>query len=102
MATTDAEEKLVQWKMYQSIYWFRRGYINMAEALAQFSYWSGLTPEASRLLFDLNRKSMTLADLAAFKYRPRLDPAIFTPRVQSPGKLRPRRKRARAADGSCT
>lgn len=98
MAEADAEEKLIDWKMYQAVYWYRRGYINRQAALAQFAYWSGLEPKVAEVLFQANM-ALTLKELGGFKYRPLLDQKMFTPRTRSPGwdalqkKLRRRKKR---------
>jgi len=105
MVEANAEEKLIQWKMYQAVYWYRRGYLHRKEALRQFAYWSGLEPKVAEVLFQANM-CLTLAELGSFQYRPRLDPKMFMPRGRGLKTIARRKrflaKRNRELSKSCT
>lgn len=104
MAEANAEEKLIQWKMYQAVYWYKRGYLLRRDALAQFTYWSGLEPRVAGYLFQANM-CLSLAELGAFQYRPNIDQSLFMPLGRGRKTVARRRrllqKRQRALAESC-
>lgn len=102
MAEPSAEERIVTWKLYQAIYWWRRKYILFDEAVAQIQYWGEFEKNVARLFLQANRE-LTLKELAGFRFRPPLfDDSVMQKARRTPNKHRRSQKgtRRRKPSGS--